>query len=344
MKYTNLRAFEKHLEEASPLHFSSLYMILDKDPFSRKLIADKLISMILPEAKNRDLGRKIFEADKDSIDDILRELESPSFFSERRVIILNHAEKLSKASVEKLEPYFTHLPPSTYLVFSCSALSAVTNFYKKVEKAGVVLDIPEEKPWEKEKSLQSWMAAYSDLQNKSIDPQTCHYLTKQIGIDQALLQQELDKLICYIGEKSVISIQDAAAICISVPLETIWKLGEAIFKKDAPSAMRISKDILDEGTPFLAFLRQLRNQFQTELEIACILDRNGSPAEITEQFPYMKGNILSQHMQMARGYGLKKLKEGILFIDAAEFSAKKSVAETDIINELLITHLIYGKP
>jgi DNA polymerase-3 subunit delta len=339
MKYTNLRAFEKHLEESAPNHFTPLYMLLDKDSFSRKAASDKLIEALLKGEKKRELSQTQFQADEQSIHEILSELDSPGFFAQRRVILINQAEKLTKASLEKLDPYFAKLPPQTYLILSCNALSASTNFYKKIEKAGVILDIAEEKPWEKEKTLQSWVITEAANQKKTIDPQASLSLVKQIGTDKSLLLQELNKLICYVGDRPSISIQDVDAICISIPLENIWQLGEAIFKRDAASALRISKAMLDEGTPLLSLLRQIRNQFQTELEIGCILARGGSSEEITQQFPYMKGNILSRHIQTAQGYGIKKLKEGILLLDATELKAKNSLADLNLLNELLIVHL-----
>lgn len=339
MKYTNLRAFEKHLAEASPKHFSSLYMLVDKDTFSRKSIADKLLTFLLPSQKHPGQGQRIFNAEEDTIDEIIQELNSPGFFSEQRVILINQAEKLAKSAIEKLEPYFTHPSPSTYLVLSCNSLSAATTFYKKVEKAGIILEIAEEKSWEKEKSMQAWVMEQAALQGKKMEPHASQFLIKQIGTDKALLQQELDKALCYVGDKTTIDLQDIAAICVSIPLESVWQLGEAIFKREAASALRISKALLEEGTAFLSLLRQIRNQFQTELEIGCILAGGGSAEDVTKQFSYMKGTILNRHLQMAQGYGVKKLKEGLLLIDAAELKVKNSLADPSLLNELLIVNL-----
>lgn len=339
MKYTNLRAFEKHLAEAAPNHFSSLYMLVDKDSFSRKSVAGKLLSSLLSSQKYPEHGQRLFNADENTVDEIVQELNSPGFFSEQRVILVNNAEKLTKGAVEKLEPYFTQPSLSTYLVLSCNSLSSATTFYKKVEKAGIILEIPEEKPWEKEKSMQAWAREQTALQNKQMDLQASQFLIKQIGTDTSLLQQELDKLVIYVGDKISIDMHDVAAICVSIPLETVWQLGEAIFKREAASALRISKALLEEGTPFLSLLRQIRNQFQTELEIGYILARGGSAEDVSKQFAYMKGTILTRHMQMAQSYGVKKLKEGLLLIDAAELKVKNSLADPNMLNELLIVKL-----
>ena len=36
MKYTNLAAFKKHIDDAYPKHFSPVYFIISPDSFARK--------------------------------------------------------------------------------------------------------------------------------------------------------------------------------------------------------------------------------------------------------------------------------------------------------------------
>lgn len=339
MKYTNYRSFEKHLEESAPSHFTPIYMLIDKDPFSRKVATDKLIDLLLQDKTSRELCLKQFQGEELSLQALMSEIDSFAFFSQQRIFLIHNSEKITKPQLEKLEPYFSRLPKQTYLILSCNALSTTTNFYKKVEKAGVIVDIAEEKPWEKEKNLQGWLITEAASNQKSLDPQASLTLVKQIGLDKSLLQQELNKLICYIGERNTITMADITAISISLPLDTIWQLGESIFRKETMEALRISKAMLDEGSAFLSVLRQIRTQFQTELEVGCILAAGGHGEEISQRFPYMKGHILSRHMQMAQSYGVKKLKEGILQIDAAELKAKNSQVDPHLLNELLMVHL-----
>ena len=340
MKYTSLRAFEKHLEEAAPSHFSNLYLIIAKDSFARKEAADKLSHILLADQKAPHFSLKVFQAEQHPMEAVLAELNSGSMFSEKSVLLVQNAEKYSKGVLEKLEPYFLNPSKKTYLVLCIAALTATTTFYKKAEKAGIVLDIPEEKPWEKEKTMQAWLGAQANASGKKMTPQACQALVKQSGTDQATLHQELEKLICYCGDRVEITAQDVAVLCTTVNMETVWQLGEAIFRRDASAALRVSKGMLDDGTAFLGLLRQIRSQFQTEFQIACILATGGSATEVTQQFPYMKGQILDRHLHSARNYGKQKFKEGLLLIDATELQAKNSGADTDLLNELLIAKLV----
>lgn len=340
MKYNNIRAFEKHLEAASPNHFVPIYMILGKDDFQRKQAYSLLVKQLLGDEASNPMSLKVFDEDKFQIEDVLAELNSNSFFSKKQVIVIHQAENLLKPAVEKLLSYYEKPSSTTFLVITASSISGATNFYKKSESAGVILEIPEEKSWEKEKSLVVWIEHKVASLGKKIEPAAAQLLLKQIGTDQATLNQEIEKTACYVGDKPQITIQDIQAICISVNIENVWQLGESIFKRDAATALRISLALIQDGTPLLMLLRQIRNQFQTDFQICTILSNGGTPFDVSKQFAYMKGQILEKHMQFSMNYGLQRFRKGLILIDEMELTAKNSSIEHAYLIERLISKLV----
>jgi len=77
-----------------------------------------------------------------------------------------------------------------------------------------------------------------------------------------------------------------------VSIDTGWQLGDALFRRDALTALKIGKALLMDGTALIALLRQIRSQYQTAFQVATILELGGSSADISKQFPYMRGGIL----------------------------------------------------
>lgn len=343
MKYTNLKAFEKHLESASLLHFSDLYMILGKDSFGRKSAQDLLIRCLLRGKAQAEFSLQIYEAERLNIEELLHELNALTMFSDKRVIVINDIDKLPKSNLEKIENYFSRPNSALYLVVSAAAINHATNFYKKAEKLGVVLDLPEEKPWEKEKSMKEWVISKAASMNKKIDGHSAQYLLKQIGTDQATVFQELEKLFCYIGERSDITQSDISAICNSVNVENIWQLGEAIFRRDPQTALRISKATLEEGVPLFSLVRQIRYQVQTGYQICSILANGGSGVEVSQLFPNLRGQILERNIDCARSYGMENFKNAMIKIDETELQAKNSMVDHDFLIELLIVKLSVNK-
>lgn len=339
MKYDNLRAFEKHLESAFPQHFASLYLLLCKDDAEAKEALDLCLRHLLPN--NRDLSLFSFEASNLSYGDLLTELHSNSFFSDKRVLLIQQAEKLKKDVQESLGEYFGNIKPNApvHLLLTSTSLAKSTTFYKQIEKAGIVLDIPEAKSWEKEKRLVDWVSKQAAGQRKIMSHQACQFLVKQIGCDQATLIKEFEKLLCYVGERPEIGIQDVSAICSVLNMETVWQLGEAIFNFNTPNALHIVHDLIIDGNALLPLLRQIRSQFQTGYQIATIMAKGGQPSDIVKEYPYMKGGILDRNIHTSQHYGMERYKKGLLALDDAEMQTKNSVMEESLLAELLIIKL-----
>ncbi len=339
MRYDNLRAFEKHLEGAKLLHFSPLYFIVGKDPYESQQAVNLLLSFLLPSQQVRELALTIFEGPHVEEKELETALYSYSFFVKSRVIWIQQAEKLKKSVQENLEKYFIRPSPSFYLLLSASGWQKNTSFYKTAEKEGIILEFAEIKPWEKEKRLAEWVNRQVADARKLISFQVCQSFVKDIGNDQILLAQELEKLLCYCIDKKEITLQDVEAICSRQQVDSIWQLGEALFRRDAAMALQIAYALLMEGQVLLPLLRQIRSQFQTEYQICLLLALGKQAQDIAQEFPYMKGNILERHLKQAQQYGLDAFKRGLLALDATEMRAKNSSVDEKILIELLIMQL-----
>lgn len=338
MKYTNITAFEKHLEGAAPNHFSGIYTILAKEPFVRKQATDCVVAQVL-KGDASGLSQHLFDAERHSVENVLNELKSISFFSKKRVIVVQNTDSYDKASTLKLEAYCNAPNRSVCLVVSASTLNRATTFYKTLEKQGIVLDVPEEKPWEKEKSVADWLNREAIKQGKQLASNVCQILIKQLGTDQMLLSAELAKLICYVGDRKAITENDVHAISSVTNQENGWQLGEAIFRRDASTALRISKGLLIDGLALIALLRQIRSQFQSSFQVCSILAQGGTSADVVKEFPYMRGSILDRNIQQAQSYGMHRFKQGMLAIDETEIQAKNSAIDAEFLAEKLIIKL-----
>jgi DNA polymerase-3 subunit delta len=339
MKYSNLAAFEKHLESAAPAHFADIYCILAKELFVRKHAADRLTTLVLKGEASPELSVHVFDSEKHGVEVILAELEMMAFFSKKRVIIVQNVDGYDKASTLKLEAYCSSPNRTVCFVAVAPSLNRATTFYKKLEKVGIVLDVADEKPWEREKVIVDWLHGEAAREGKQLGPQVSQILVKQLGTDQILLSSELQKLICYVGERKMIAESDVAAVSPVTNLENGWQLGEAIFRRDATSALRISKGLLLEGTALIALLRQIRSQFQTEFQVCSILVQGGTSADVSKEFPYMKGTILERHVRQSQTYGMQRFKKGLLAIDETEIQAKNSATDSEFLAERLIIKL-----
>ena len=333
MRYTQYKAFEKHLQSSSPSNFSSLYSLIIKDPGERALAFDLLKKRINAETVI------LFQADSQGEKELLSQLDDLSLFSGRQLLHLQGCEKLSKSGQASLEKRIQHILPSIVLVLSAETLSRQGAFYKAIEKHGVVLDIGEEKPWEKEKSLAEWIIERAQQEKKTIDPEAVNILARGTQVSLAILASEWEKLLTYCCEKSKITPTDVHSICCLTSNDTGWLLGEAVLGQNHKHALETAHRLLDQGNALFPLLRSLRHQVTTALFLATA-EREGKRELISQKFPYLKGHMLEKQVQAASRFGPRRLAGVLQTIDEFEFKAKDGCDDPKLLLTLLCTRII----
>lgn len=331
MKYSRIGGFEKHLQGASPSNFSELYLIVSKDEEERKAAINLLLAEFLKSLKVEPI---ILSAKKTLEKEIFCELETFCFLNPKKVILLKDADELEKSALERLALYFAKPTKGVYLILSMASISAKSQFYKNAEKYGVVLEILEEKPWEKEKTVLEILAKEAAAAGKKMPSDLLQAFIKGVGTETALLINEFKKLFCYVGERVEITREDLQAICSTSFLETSWQLGEALFHRKPAQALKIVRGILSQEVHFILILKQLRSQFQTVFQVGSTLREN-----IRQEFPAMKEFVIEKNLKFAESYGLSNLPSALKILDEVEFMAKNGMDQYDFLADLLIFKL-----
>ncbi len=339
MKYDNLRAFEKHLEACIPGQFADLYLILSKEDFDRSAAVKATTAALLKGCQCIDLALKTFDGESLSLDALLDELNTLPFLTDRKVVLVQRVDNAKKAITKALEEYLANPNRAVKLVMSAEAVAANTTFYKKSEKTGVVLSIPQKKAWEKEKDLYDCVMDHIAKAGKRIDPRAAQLLVKQTGLDQGLLKMELEKLLCYVNEQPEITPAAVSAICTCIDADTVFQFSEAVLRRQSAQSLLVANHLLDGGAALLSIIIQLRSQFHTDYQVCSILSSGGSPQDVSQEFRFMMGKILNIHIEMATGYGMERFKKGLLAIDEAERMAKSSSMEPRLLLERLVVKL-----
>lgn len=325
MKFTNLKALHESLKDKKS--FLPIYLVLSEDDYERKETLKALIS---------GNPSKTFDGTSTEINQILEELNSLSLFSKSKAVIIDHAEKLTAPTLKAIEDYLERPNESVYLVLTASSFDKRKSFYKKADKLGCILDLVIDNKYAKESSLVAKIIDTAIASGKTMPAHICQKFIKFVGADQRHILSELEKLICYIGDKTTITENDIYAVCIGVNTDNIWQLSDAIFYKNGALALKISRKFIEE-TPLFVLLRQIRTQFQNKCKLAELISKGADETEIQKHFPYMKGNILQLNVNAVKSFGPENLKEGILLIDDTDYLAKNS----GLTHGFLIDRLIF---
>lgn len=333
MKYDSMRAFQKHLQSAGSSHVSSTYLLLSKDPFDLKEASNAI-----HETLGEGTAVVRMNPEREGIKAILDELCTLSLFKGIKLVFVEEAEKIGKKEQERLDEWMKGQGRGICLSLLSTSLKRNSALFHSVEKHGVVLDIPEAKPWQKDKEAVEWIKERAEMNGLVIEQAAAALLAEWIGSDKEALASELEKLALYSSPRGRITAKDVSALSEGISKESVFKLAEALLNRDGKRALVIQAGLKKEGVQPIAEIRVLRQQFEVELQVA-ILASSKSDEAITELFPYMKGFILQQHKKQALSYGVAALKKGLIAIDKAELMLKSVSVDPEIIVDKLIAEL-----
>lgn len=219
MRYQNFRAFRKHLASAAPDHLCRCYLAAVSDDYERAIAIGAILSYF------KERPRIALNGDSAVCRTVADALLSPSLFGGEPVVVVDEAEKMGKKELQALSDLAGRSPLYGYLI--CGARSK-TPLTASFEKAGVVFDLSEEKPWDKEKRLAEQIAERVQNAGKRLASDATSLLFERLGSDAALLDSEIDKLICFVGERPMIERSDVFRISASSRASTLWQAAEEI--------------------------------------------------------------------------------------------------------------------
>jgi DNA polymerase-3 subunit delta len=208
-------------------------------------------------------------------------------------------EKLSKKEQQTLSDHLTD--PAGYLLFgarSKTALAAV------VEKEGVILDLLEEKPWDKEKRLAEQLNDRAKNAGKRLAPDAAAALFERLGVDPALLESEIDKLICYIGESSTITRENIFQISPASKAATLWQTAEDVIWEGGQFPVV-------DSTAFHGLIPALRGQLHLGLSLATLIEEQCPSDQWSRFLPKLWPKTLEKRSSQAARLGAPYFRKGL---------------------------------
>lgn len=311
MKFPSITAFEKHLKEAFPGHLAPIFLIITPCDYERRKMIEKVTGLI--EKKDPQVRQVRFSGLETPLEQVRDELFTPSLWGGCTLVTYEAADK-----VKNTVSLFDGFPPNTYLILAGAAFKPLSELYQKGKKEIVALDLSEEKPWDKEKRLQEW------LKSHNLSTEVAQYLLHHLGPDMATLDQEVQKLLCYVGQKTQVTLEDAKAICGTRDLVTGWQLAEKIvWEKPAFLGDKLS----DLGFLF-PFIGQLRYHLQLGYRLAEVLEKKG---DIKSHFPTLRPQQIDKMIPQAKVRKAAFFHRGLEALFQLELASKSTPLDMSVL-------------
>ncbi len=183
-------SFNSFLKEHKKGMSSRAYFLHGIEPFFIKE-AERIIKSSISDEK-RDFGLNIYDLDqasgsKVSLKEVLDSLNTFSFFSESKIVIIQNLQKLKKADLEPLEQYLADPSDSSTLFMFYNGKPKASFRAISSSSMKISLDLS---PGE----LRTWIVSYASGIGIKLSTQATEYLLEILNSDAGLISSELTKL------------------------------------------------------------------------------------------------------------------------------------------------------
>ncbi len=246
------------------------------------------------------------------------------------------------------------LPEWSFLLLTAAQVDRRTRLYKRFEEAGATLYLGLERDQKGKLSredLLEFIHQHLRQAKKNLEPRAREMLLERAGDDLRGLNQELDKLALFAGERATIRAEDVEAIVTDRGEGWVFDLTRAIAERDAAAALAQLARLLDQGDHPLRLLGTIASEARRLLAARQLLDtdlarrwRHGMSYSqfqqnvLREGEPLLTRNPYADYMcfQRAERFSLAELRLWMENVFEVDFKLKSSTSQPRLVMEKLI--------
>ena len=257
-----------------------------EESLKEQVLQDLLGQLLSEEAAEFNLD--FLEGEEASADQILGLAQTVPFLSDRRVVVIRRAEDLGKEEQAKLAESLDRVGRQACVVLVTGesdqqrrtgpqrALSRPLQ--QAIARQGMAIGFS---PPKSEEAI-AWATSQVKSLGKGIERTAAARLVHQVGPHLSQLKQEIEKLVLYIGDRETVTRNDVDQVVPTLPEEDVFRLLDAVGRKQPSRAMAILHHLLRERSESPVWmLTMLARQICLIWQAKLLQDKGWKPGQET---------------------------------------------------------------
>lgn len=314
--------------------FKPIYVIAGKE---ESLVNEKCRQMldVLVEPSQRATG--LFSADPKEVTaaDILDELRTAPFLTDKRVVVIKGADDFISRNRELLEKYFDNPCPTGILILTVGSWQSNTRLAKKLPKAGKLVSVTQPKGWQLPQRLIQYT---KDAHSKKLSRDAAELLVELTGDELVRLYGEIDKLALFADAEKSITTEHVEKLIGHNRFYNAFAVIDACLAGDTATAVDRLRNMFasDKSTEFTivgAFAYHLRRMFSAKV----LLEEGLNTYDITRRLRIW-GNKDGFFAQL-RKTTLRQIGDGIQQLAGIDYAIKTGRTKPQVAIEQMVLKL-----
>jgi DNA polymerase-3 subunit delta len=315
-----------------------LYFIHGEEDY----LVERAVSRLLEQAvapEFRDFNYTVFYGKECKGEEIVDAARTFPMFSDRRVIVVRNGEDLSAEALELLLPCILDPSPSTCLVFQAGKIDQRRKFFLELKKRDLLVEYKRLK--EDNGELARFVVREAAASGRRIEAAAAELLSYYIGSNLREIVAQLEKLVIFCGERTLIGVEDVKEIVSDTKVDNVFELANALGERNTGLAMRRLHTVLRDTAAPYRLTGALARHFRQLCIVRELLEKRLPQDEISRQSginPYFLKGMLVQ----ARKFRTDEFHGIFSRLQEADIGMK-SGGKPHILLELLVFGICTGE-
>ena len=307
--------------------FSHLYFLYGDEAYLRLNYKKALTRAIIGDDT---MNYNYYEGAQIDVNELISQAETMPFFAPRRLIVVENSD-FAKNSNDAITDYISNIPDYLYLIFVESQVDARTRFFKACKSKGVTVCF---ESFQGEK-LRNWVGVTLKKNDKKMTNRDLDYFLSLTGEDMSNITNELEKLICYTGERQIIESDDIDALVTRQIGDNIFKMIEQMGNRNQPKAMEYYYDLLAKREAPFKILSLIARQFNILLQVKELVALRCSDNQIASKLG-LYPRYVKDYIGQSKKFDASSLRRALEACVEADESIKTGRMSDKLAVELII--------
>ncbi len=292
-----------------------LYALSGDEDFLKRRCRDAIIALVVGKDGDADFAVSTYAGDTLDFSTARNDLDTPSFLSPARIVIVEQADPFVTAHREALERYAASPSKVGVLVLDVKTFPKTTKLAKALPDAAL-LECKAPYP----DKLADWCVKWAKAGHKAkLARDAAEALVELVGPMMGLLDMELAKLATAAGQNAEITIEDVTKLVGRSREANVFAILDAVGEGNPAKAFDLLARKFDEGDDPQQIFGALRSQLRKLANIERLLAAGQSlgpalDAAGVAKWPQARQSAERQIRHLGRGR-LSKLTEWLLELD-----------------------------
>ncbi len=315
-----------------------IYLYTGTEEVRNKIKIDRVVNSLDP---NRTSVTR-YDADFINISEIVEDALTIPFLAETKVIIVKNPRFLTKEpspikhDTTTLDKYLKNPSSSTVLIIDAVGhkIDDDLEIVKSFKKYAYIVDTQELEPIE----YKAWVKRTFILNNVDIREDALVLLIEYVKKDSLRMEQEMNKLISYVGENGKVEVSDVETLVVPNVDDAVFLLVKSIVNKDQKDIMKHFMSLSQNTQDVMGVISLLASTFVDLLSTAKLLKEGYKQGEIASLFNISNGRAYYL-VNDARNFELETLEEYVLKLSKLDYQIKSGLVDKNLGIELLLLSL-----